>query len=81
MRSVGVGGVDGVETDEGVDVDQFAGLVFGDFGKGQPQRDAVGFGEVAQVAVGGDGGASPQFRSSTPRASCSMVKRYMASIA
>jgi hypothetical protein len=58
---VGVVGVEGVEAEQGVEVDESAGLVFGDFGKGQAQRDAVGFTELGQGAVSGNGSASPQF--------------------
>jgi hypothetical protein len=44
-----------------VEVDESAGLVFGDFGKREAQRDAVGFAELGQGAVSGNGSASPQF--------------------
>src|SRR3712207_7770374 len=46
-----IGRVNGVEPDQGVEVDQSASLGFGNFGKRQPQRNTVGFGQVTQVTV------------------------------
>ena len=70
MIAAGVGGVDAVEAEQGVEVDGAAGLVFGGLavrhatgdgrsspGQGMPRRA----GELAEVAFDGLLGAPPQF--------------------
>ena len=56
---VRVGGIDGVEADEGVEVHDAAALVLGDLAVGDPQRDPVAAFEVTQRAGKSDHGAAP----------------------
>ena len=59
-----VGGVDAVEADDGVEVDDPASLHFGDLPVGQADGrgvDAALFGDPARGAVEGDARAAPEF--------------------
>jgi hypothetical protein len=55
--------VDAAEAEDGVKVDQPAPLELANLGIGQLDHDAVGLGELVQLATESDDGASPEFGS------------------
>ena len=57
---LGVEGVEAVEAEDGVEVDQPAPLELSDLGVGQLDPGAVGLGELVQLAAEPDDGPSPQ---------------------
>ena len=59
--SFGVGGIDAVEAEDRVEVNQPAALELGDLGVGELDPDAVLAGELGEAAADGDDGAAPQF--------------------
>ena len=56
----GMGGVEAVEAEDGVEVDQAAALELGHLGVGQLDPHAVGLGELVEAAADADDGAAPQ---------------------
>ncbi len=54
-----VDGVDAVEPEDGMKMDEAPPLVFGDFGVGQPDADAVGSGGLVELAAQCDDRAAP----------------------
>ena len=56
---LGMARVVSVEPEDGMEVDEAAALVFGDFGVGEPDADTVCCGEFVEAAPQGDDGAAP----------------------
>ncbi len=58
--TAGIGGVDPVEPEDGVEVDDAASLELGDFRVGEPDPDAAAAGETVEATPQRDDGAAPQ---------------------